>query len=58
MFGILYSSYAVALLADLFPAKLRGTVMGIALTGISTGSLLGAPLGGWLLEAGGWSHNP
>lgn len=47
-------SAALALLADLFPARSRGTVMGIALTGISTGSLLGAPLGGWLLEAGGY----
>ncbi|MGD8191887.1 MFS transporter [Brevibacillus ginsengisoli] len=45
---------ALALLADLFPPNKRGTVMGMALTGISTGSLLGAPLGGWLLDIGGY----
>lgn len=41
---------ALALLADLFPPKKRGAVMGIALTAISTGTLLGAPIGGWLFE--------
>ncbi|MBY0088294.1 MFS transporter [Brevibacillus brevis] len=41
---------ALALLADLFPSKMRGAVMGIALTAISTGTLLGAPIGGWLFE--------
>ena len=41
---------ALALLADLFPAKMRGAVMGTALTAISTGTLLGAPIGGWLFE--------
>ncbi|NEW09208.1 MFS transporter [Paenibacillus sp. SYP-B3998] len=45
---------ALALLADLFPGKSRGPVMGIAMTGISTGSLLGAPIGGWLFELGGF----
>ncbi|MFT9846231.1 MFS transporter [Aneurinibacillus sp. REN35] len=45
---------ALALLADLFPSTMRGTVMGMALTGISMGSLLGAPLGGWLLDLGGY----
>ncbi|MED1792427.1 MFS transporter [Brevibacillus nitrificans] len=44
---------ALALLADLFPSKSRGAVMGIALTAISSGTLLGAPLGGWLFEASG-----
>ncbi|CAH0122040.1 MULTISPECIES: MFS transporter [unclassified Paenibacillus] len=44
---------ALALVADLFPQASRGKVMGFALTGISTGSLLGAPVGGWLFEAGG-----
>lgn len=48
-------SAALALLADLFPAQTRGMMMGIALTAISTGSLLGAPLGGWLLEVGGYT---
>jgi predicted MFS family arabinose efflux permease len=45
---------ALALLADLFSGKSRGAAMGIALTGISTGSLLGAPIGGWLFEMGGY----
>jgi predicted MFS family arabinose efflux permease len=46
---------ALALLADLFPPNMRGAVMGMALTGISMGSLLGAPLGGWLLDLGGYA---
>ncbi|MGN7468553.1 MFS transporter [Brevibacillus sp. SAFN-007a] len=41
---------ALALLADLFPPQMRGAVMGTALTAISTGTLLGAPIGGWLFE--------
>lgn len=45
---------ALALLADVFPGKSRGAAMGIALTGISTGTLLGAPIGGWLFEVGGY----
>lgn len=44
---------ALALLADLFPPKMRGAVMGTALTAISTGTLLGAPIGGWLFEMSG-----
>lgn len=44
---------ALALLADLFPPKMRGAVMGTALTAISTGTLLGAPIGGWLFEVSG-----
>ncbi|WP_110932945.1 MFS transporter [Paenibacillus bouchesdurhonensis] len=46
---------SMALLAALFPANRRGAVMGMALTGISMGSLLGAPIGGWLLDAGGYN---
>ncbi|HEX7064240.1 MAG TPA: MFS transporter [Bacillales bacterium] len=45
---------SLALLADLFPAKMRGRAMGLALTGISTGTLLGAPLGGFIFEFGGY----
>ena len=48
---------ALALLADLFPGPMRGAVMGIAMTGISSGSLLGAPIGGWLFEVGD-HHTP
>jgi multidrug resistance protein len=47
-------SAALALLADLFPAKMRGPIMGMALTAISTGSLLGAPLGGLIHQLGGY----
>ncbi|WP_338750531.1 MFS transporter [Bacillus sp. FJAT-52991] len=43
-----------ALLADLFPGKSRGPVMGFALTGVSAGTLLGAPVGGWLFNLGGY----
>ncbi|WP_054949374.1 MFS transporter [Numidum massiliense] len=45
---------SLALLADLFPTHMRGAAMGTALTGISTGTLLGAPVGGWLMEIGGF----
>ncbi|MFD3271305.1 MFS transporter [Paenibacillus dendritiformis] len=48
---------ALALLADLFPGKLRGAAMGMAMTGISSGSLLGAPIGGWLFNIGD-HHTP
>ncbi|MFC7392026.1 MFS transporter [Scopulibacillus cellulosilyticus] len=47
-------SAALALIADLFPKKVRGTMMGIAVTGISIGLLLGAPIGGSLFDAGGY----
>lgn len=43
-----------ALLADLFHKEQRGPVMGIALTGISTGTLLGAPISGFLFDLGGY----
>ncbi|WP_068775973.1 MFS transporter [Paenibacillus sp. FJAT-26967] len=46
---------ALALLADLFPPKMRGGAMGTALTGMSLGTLLGAPFGGWLLDFGGYA---
>ncbi|HET7578617.1 MAG TPA: MFS transporter [Bacillales bacterium] len=45
---------SLALLADLFPSELRGRAMGMAFTGISTGSLLGAPVGGFIFEFGGY----
>ncbi|MBG9735201.1 MFS transporter [Paenibacillus alvei] len=48
---------AMALLADLFPGPVRGAAMGFAMTGISSGSLLGAPIGGWLFEVGD-HHTP
>ncbi|MDT8978490.1 MULTISPECIES: MFS transporter [Paenibacillus] len=48
---------AMALLADLFSGPVRGAAMGFAMTGISSGSLLGAPIGGWLFEIGD-HHTP
>lgn len=45
---------SLAFLADLFQPKIRGRAMGMAFTGISTGSLLGAPLGGFIFEFGGY----
>ncbi|WP_203361539.1 MFS transporter [Bacillus sp. REN10] len=43
-----------ALLADLFPGKSRGPIMGFALSAVSAGTLLGAPVGGWLFQVGGY----
>ncbi|MGM7636461.1 MFS transporter [Bacillus sp. Hm123] len=43
-----------ALLADLFPGKSRGPIMGFALSAVSAGTLLGAPVGGWLFNLGGY----
>lgn len=44
----------LALLADVYPAQQRGKVMGIALSGQALGTLLGAVVGGWLYEWGGF----
>ncbi|VEF46519.1 major facilitator superfamily protein [Bacillus freudenreichii] len=45
---------ALALLADLFVKKERAVVMGFAMTSMSAGILLGAPIGGFLVEFGGY----
>lgn len=45
---------ALALLADMFSQKERAIAMGMALTGVSAGTLLGAPIGGVLIEVGGY----
>ncbi len=45
----------LALVADLYPSKERGRAMGIALSGMTGGFLLGPPLGGLLYEWGGYS---
>ena len=47
-------SAAFALLADIFPSKVRGVAIGLVLTLIEIGSLFGAPLSGWFLEIGGY----
>jgi MFS transporter, DHA1 family, solute carrier family 18 (vesicular amine transporter), member 1/2 len=45
----------LALVADLFPAQSRGRAMGIALSGMTGGVLVGPPLGGFLYEWGGYA---
>jgi predicted MFS family arabinose efflux permease len=44
----------LALLADLYPSQARGKAMGVALSGMTAGLLLGPPLGGLLYERGGY----
>ncbi|GIN70289.1 tetracycline resistance MFS efflux pump [Bacillus sp. J14TS2] len=44
----------LALLADFYPSKDRGKVMGIALSGQAMGTLLGPAFGGWLFQFGGY----
>ncbi|WP_080874509.1 MFS transporter [Oceanobacillus timonensis] len=44
----------LALLADFYPSKERGKVMGIALSGQAMGILLGPTFGGWLYQLGGY----
>ncbi len=46
---------ALALLADMFVEKERAFAMGIAMTSMSAGTLLGAPIGGFLIEFGGYA---
>ncbi|MFS0645674.1 MFS transporter [Siminovitchia sp. 179-K 8D1 HS] len=46
---------ALALLADLFVKKERSIAMGFAMTSMSAGTLLGAPIGGLLIEFGGYA---
>ncbi|MFD1706859.1 MFS transporter [Siminovitchia sediminis] len=45
---------ALALIADLFNEKERAIAMGFAITSMSAGTLLGAPIGGFLVEFGGY----
>ncbi|TMF41797.1 MAG: MFS transporter [Chloroflexi bacterium] len=44
----------MALLADYFPSATRGKMMGIALTGMAVGTLIGPSFGGLLFEWGGY----
>lgn len=46
---------SLALLADMFVKKERAFAMGIAMTSMSAGTLLGAPIGGFLIEFGGYA---
>lgn len=48
-------SPSLALLADYFDVDNRGKIMGLALTAMSVGSLVGAPVGGFLYDFGGYS---
>jgi DHA1 family solute carrier family 18 vesicular amine transporter 1/2 len=43
----------LALLAAAFPAERRGRALGIAMAGMSLGTLVGPPLGGFLYDWGG-----
>ena len=43
-----------AALASVYPSEARGRAMGIAMTGMSMGTLLGPPLGGALFHHGGY----
>jgi MFS family permease len=49
-----YGVIAPALLADLFPAKDRGRVMGIYYLALPLGGALGYGIGGWVGERWGW----
>src|SRR5262249_28886112 len=42
-----------ALIADLYGADERGRVMGLAMSGVGVGLIVGPSLGGWLYEIGG-----
>lgn len=46
---------SLALLADMFVKKERAFAMGVAMTSMSAGTLLGAPIGGFLIEFGGYA---
>jgi MFS family permease len=57
LLGIGEASYGViapALLADLFPAKDRGRVMGLYFLALPLGGALGYGIGGWVGERWGW----
>lgn len=49
-----YGTVGVALLATLFPARMRSTVLGAFLAASMVGSLLGVVLGGVIAERWGW----
>jgi MFS transporter, DHA1 family, solute carrier family 18 (vesicular amine transporter), member 1/2 len=40
----------LALLAAAFPAERRGRALGVAMAGMSLGTLVGPPIGGWLFD--------
>ncbi|HEX8204061.1 MAG TPA: MFS transporter, partial [Isosphaeraceae bacterium] len=57
LLGVGEASYGVVaptLLADLFPPRLRGRVMGIYSLALPTGGALGYGLGGWIDAHWGW----
>ncbi|MFN0071742.1 MAG: MFS transporter [Chloroflexota bacterium] len=47
-------SAGLAMIADAFDSESRGWAMGVAMAGVSAGSLLGPPVGGLLYELGGY----
>src|SRR4051812_35160571 len=57
LLGVGEASYGViapALLADLFPAKDRGRVMGVYYLALPLGGALGYGIGGWVGDRWGW----
>lgn len=51
-----YSSGGNALLATIFPERLRGTVIGIFLSAAALGSIVGVVAGGYIGAHWGWRH--
>jgi predicted MFS family arabinose efflux permease len=49
-----YGSVGAALLASLFPERMRSTVLGAFLAAALVGSVLGVVLGGWISQRWGW----
>jgi MFS family permease len=49
-----YGTVGVALLATLFPLRMRSTVLGAFLAAATLGSVLGVMLGGFIAERWGW----
>jgi MFS family permease len=49
-----YGAIAPALLADLFPPRLRGRVMGLYFLALPLGGGLGYVIGGWVADAWNW----
>jgi MFS family permease len=49
-----FSAPAQALIADVFPARLRGTAISIFLLGATMGNWIGPAFGGWGVQTHGW----
>ena len=51
-----YGSIAPSLLADLFPQKFRGRVMGLYFLALPVGGAIGSGIGGWFSTHSDWRH--